>query len=88
MNTESYLLSIGFKRRWLSDKSGYWLEKKIKNKYFKHLIISFDFSLKLISVWCRQIDDEKYNHLIIETKYSKKKLNDILIMFDENYLFK
>ena len=88
MNTEKYLLSIGFKRKLSYDKSCYWLEKSIKNKYFKNLNISFDFSLKLISVWCRQIDDEKYSHPIIETKYSKKKLKEILIMFDENYLLK
>lgn len=88
MDTEKYLLKLGFKRKWLSDKSGYWLEKKLKNKYFKNLIISYDISMKLISVWCRQIDEENYNHSIIETKHSKKKVKELLIMFDENYLFK
>ena len=33
-NKEKELKALGFKRKWLFDKSGYWLEKRVKYKDF------------------------------------------------------
>lgn len=32
---EAKLIKLGFKRRWLSDKSGYWMEKSLGSKDVK-----------------------------------------------------
>lgn len=36
---EAQLVKLGFKKHWLSDKSGYWFEKKLKSKDFKSKLI-------------------------------------------------
>lgn len=42
---EKALLAHDFKRKWLSDKSGYWLERKLKNRFIKNLTIIYDPTL-------------------------------------------
>jgi len=47
---ESELIKLGFKRAWSSDKSGYWLKKKVKYKDFKlQFICETDRDLFLMS---------------------------------------
>ena len=41
MKYEEEALSLGFKRKWLPDRSGYWLEKTVKRK---GLIPTYKFS--------------------------------------------
>ena len=35
---EKELLELGFKRKWLSDRSGYWFEYRPKNKNVKFVV--------------------------------------------------
>ena len=41
-DNDKKLLSLGFKKVWLDDKSGYWLEKKVDIGEFKSLLICDD----------------------------------------------
>ena len=82
---EKYLKTLGFKRKWLDDKSGYWLQKNIKNKFFNkcHITIENINNRHVIMVSCLETKDEfchsnKYYHTIIHKKYSKKNINEVL----------
>lgn len=48
-------LPIGFKKRWLDDKSGYWFEKKITHKFLKGLRITVEDYVG-ITVSCLDVD--------------------------------
>ena len=42
MKHKKKLKKLGFKKKWLEDKSGYWFEKKLPHPYFKKLTLNVD----------------------------------------------
>jgi hypothetical protein len=59
---EKELSNIGFKKRWLSDKSGYWFEKNVNYKDFKlQFICETDRNLFLMSVKTFEYYGDKMN---------------------------
>ena len=81
VKVEIYLISNGFKRKWLSDKSGYWLEYPFKGPFnlkgklivdtgLKHMYIDLDSPKK------KGIMDGDF--VTINYKYSVKGVKKIL----------
>lgn len=86
-DTENYLLNTwGFKKKWLDDKSGYWLEKKLKHKYLKDLRLVVDDSLGQVDLYVEASDAvEKNAPICLYTcKYSKQTLTKVKSHFCDN----
>jgi hypothetical protein len=79
-----FISALGFKKKWLDDKSGYWHELNIKGM-LNNLHISIELDNKTITVWC---DEPKkmncrmnYTFALVHKKYTRKTLLDILKYF-------
>ncbi|HSH52329.1 MAG TPA: hypothetical protein VK982_11460 [Bacteroidales bacterium] len=87
MNWDKYLKDKGFKKVYLSDKSGYWYELSIKNKFIKNLHISVEPDRKNITVWATEPKNLNarmdYTFAIIHKKLTKKNLWHILFVVQE-----
>lgn len=58
---EIQLIKLGFKRHWLSDKSGYWFEKETKFKDLKlKFIVETDYKLALMQVQTGEYFNSKF----------------------------
>lgn len=53
--TESQLKAMGFRRKWLSDKSGYWMQYNVKSNLFKkgHIIVEDG----KYTLWCEDVEN-------------------------------
>lgn len=85
---KKHLKSLGFKKKWLDDHSGYWWEKKCLNPWFPKLKIQIEeFKGEYsISLECADPDDEngdkKWAVTIYRNTYTKERLRQILEYFD------
>lgn len=76
-----YLKQLKFKKVWLSDKSGYWYEKKIKHFFLKKLCIMVDQDSDIIEIECF-IPGEELFTTFYECKATVDNLERILIWLD------
>jgi hypothetical protein len=81
-----HLINLGFKKRTLTDKSGYWYEKKVSYKGVGYLI-EVDLQWKRISI---VLNHKVKNgpHLLEDLKVWKlnsENLSKVLMEWDSNY---
>ena len=77
-----YLKQLKFKKVWLSDKSGYWYEKKVKHPLLKNVeIIVEDDKIYLDCRVCFEL----CNMSIYECKATIDNLERILIWLDVDF---
>lgn len=83
---KKHLKSLGFKKKWLDDKSGFWWEKECHNPFFTDLRVLIDDikDKKFIFVSCQDADDTYtlLDSVIHRTLYSKDNLNKVLEYFN------
>lgn len=75
---EKKLIKLGFKIKWLDDKSGYWLTKIIKDQPLKGLylvhIVETDFKNWIISIEQRNTRPQYNDYMDVTQKYSEKNI--------------
>jgi len=81
---EIEIQKLGFKRRWLTDKSGYWFEKKFKLKDLKsQFIIETDHKLFQLEIMTYEIGYDqkmyaKHYHEVAKFKCDIKTIKQTL----------
>jgi hypothetical protein len=74
---EDFLKQHGFKKKWCSDKSGNWMQLKIKHKMFTDLLITVEEDT--ICLNCRDVVQlSVIDPVFLKCKYSEKKIIEIL----------
>ena len=77
--------TMNFKKKWLSDKSGYWYQKKIKNKLFT-LILNIDNGGLILDLKSYDKEDNKYTYITIKkctlTKTRLYKYNKLIESYE------
>lgn len=67
--TEQELKKLGFKRKWLSDRSGYWMQLDI-DCFLKNCHVTTDLDRNHLTLWCTDIES---THHVIIAKINKDK---------------
>jgi len=76
--TEQDLKSLGFKRKWASDKSGYWYENKFNHKVLGGIIIAINSEMKLMNLGFK--DSYNFHEMRWRVKLTPENL-DLFIRF-------
>lgn len=90
---KKHLKELGFKKKWTSDHSGYWWEKKCLNPFLDNLTVNAEkiSGKRWIYVDCKDPDDaggsKGWTITIHQAKYSKRYLDHVLEYFDSAYSF-
>lgn len=84
MNWENYLIEKGFKKRYLSDKSGHWFQLNVKNNLIKNLHVTAEPERNSLTVWCSEPIKLNYrseaDFVMIHNKLTKKNLWNVLFL--------
>lgn len=82
--TLKLLKKIKFKKKFLSDKSGWWLERKVKHKILKGLKITIEKNTIILSCKDYEYLDKRTRSIvdIYMCDFTFKNLNKILEEFD------
>ena len=88
LKLESDLKKLGFKKKFLDDKSGYWLEKSIKFLDLKgKIVIETDRNISLLDLQTYRYDSNKLFKSNLETvlkfKCDLKLIKEILKKYDK-----
>lgn len=59
--TESQLKAMGFRRKWLSDKSGYWMQYNLKSNLLTNGQITVEDGKYIL--WCEDVDNGLHCYL-------------------------
>lgn len=85
MNWERKLKGLGFRKQYLDDKSGWWYQLNIKNRFINKLHISVEVDRRSIIVWAEEPKNIEwqmdYTFVIVVKKLTKKNLHDVLTIF-------
>ena len=76
MIDDEYLIGLRFKRKWLSDKSGYWFEKSFKHKILGLVVIHTNSDLT--TIYLQFYDNSNY---FDRSKKLTRKNIDLFIRF-------
>ena len=86
---KKHLKSLGFKKKWLDDKSGYWWEKKCLNPWLPKCKVTVEELIgdtHGIFVSCQDPDDKDGTRDLTvdihQSPYSKRQLQHVLDYFD------